>query len=111
MTPTTTRLLSLCAGDGRDVIRVLAGRVSSPSVAAVLIDSDPTLAARATAAARDAGLGSVQVRCADAGDVGSFADVVPVDVLMVCGIFGNIDHAAIKNMIEAIPTCSIWADT
>ncbi len=103
LTTTRPRLLSLCAGDGRDVIGVLARRVPSLAVTALLIDSDPKLTARATAAAGGAGLGSVQVRCADAGDIASFADVVPVDVLMLCGIFGNIDHSAVKNVIQATP--------
>lgn len=104
LTTTEPRLLSLCAGDGRDVIGVLARRGTSRSVAAVLIESDSTLAARAKAAAGYAGLSSVQVRCTDAGDVASFTDVLPVDVLMLCGIFGNIDHSAVKSMVETLPS-------
>ena len=103
LTTTEPRLLSLCAGDGRDIIGVLAGRATSRSLVAVLIESDRTLAGQATAAAGKAGLSSVQVRCTDAGDVASFADVVPVDVLMVCGIFGNIDHSEVRSMVGAIP--------
>lgn len=47
------RLLSLCAGNGRDVIPVLA---EHGQVVAVLVESDPQLAAWATAAAFAAGL-------------------------------------------------------
>lgn len=96
-------LLSLCAGDGRDVIGVLAARLTQPQVEAILIESDPALAARALKAAADARLSSVQVRCGDAGDQDSFSDVVPVDVLMLCGIFGNIEHSEVKAVVEAIP--------
>jgi hypothetical protein len=103
VTATKPVLLSLCAGDGRDVISVLAARSAQPQVAAVLIESDTTLARRARTAAADAGLGSVQVRCGDAGDVTSFSDVLPVDVLMLCGIFGNIEHSAVKSVVDAIP--------
>jgi hypothetical protein len=96
-------LLSLCAGDGRDVISVLAARATQPQVAAVLIENDATLASRARKAATDAGLTSVQVRCRDAGAVDSFSDVLPVDVLMLCGIFGNIEHSVVKTVVDAVP--------
>ena len=94
---------SLCAGDGRDVISVLAARGDRPQVTAVLVEKDPTLAHRARSAAAGGGLGSVRVRCKDAGDLASFADVLPVDVLMLCGIFGNIEHSSVKDVVDAIP--------
>ena len=103
MTATKPLLLSPCAGDGRDVISVLAARAAQPDVAAVLIESDTTLARRASEAAADAGLSSVQVRCGDAGDLASFSDVLPVDVLMLCGIFGNIERSAVKSVVDATP--------
>lgn len=96
-------LLSLCAGDGRDVVGVLAARAPRCQVTAVLIERDATLACRASAAAARTGLSSVQVRCGDAGDPASFSGVLPVDVLMLCGIFGNIEHAAVKRLIKVIP--------
>jgi hypothetical protein len=100
---TNPTLLSLCAGDGRDVISVLAARAALPQVAAILIESDPTLALRAREAAADAGLSSVQVRCRDAGALASFCDVVPVDVLMLCGVFGKLEPSAVKTVVDAIP--------
>lgn len=103
VTATKPVLLSLCAGDGRDVISVLSARAAQPQVAAVLIESDTTLSHRARKAAAEAGLSSLQVRCGDAGDLASFSDVLPVDVLMLCGIFGNIEHSAVKSVVDAIP--------
>jgi hypothetical protein len=103
LTATKPVLLSLCAGDGRDVIGVLATRSAQAQVSAVLIESDPTLADRAREAAAGAGLSSVQVRCGDAGDPASFADVLPVDVLMLCGIFGNIEHSAVESVVHSVP--------
>jgi hypothetical protein len=103
VTATKPVLLSLCAGDGRDVIGVLGARSTPTLVSAVLIEIDPTLARRARKAAADAGLSSVQVRCGDAGDPASFSDVLPADVLMLCGIFGNIEHSAVKSVVDAVP--------
>jgi hypothetical protein len=98
------QVLSLCAGDGRDVIRVLAARAaSSASVSALLVEWNEALSRRAADAASSSGLTAVEVRCADAGDPASFADVLPVDVLLLCGIFGNIEHRCVKDVVEVVP--------
>lgn len=96
-------LLSLCAGDARDVIPVLAARAAWSSVSAVLVELDEELSRRAMEAATSSGLETVEVRCADAGNPASFADVLPVDVLLLCGIFGNIDHQGVNDVIDAVP--------
>lgn len=88
--PGPCRVLSLCAGDGRDVMGVLARHPRAHEVTAVLVELDDGLADAARRAA--AGLpGDVEVRTADAGDTAHYLDVLPVDVLVLCGIFGNID--------------------
>lgn len=96
------QLLSLCAGDGRDVIPVLVARATSSPVSALLIEGDEELSRRAVEAA-SSGLETVEVRCADAGDPASFNDVLPVDVLLLCGIFGNIEHGRVKDVIDVVP--------
>jgi hypothetical protein len=98
------RLLSLCAGDARDVVSVLSSRPSWTAIPAVLVERDAALAERAAAAVAGAGLEQTEVRCADAGVPGSFADVLPVDVLLLCGIFGNIDHASVEDVVRMVPT-------
>lgn len=60
------QILSLCAGDGRDVIAVLAARASS-SISALLVEQDEKLSRRAMQAASLSSLDAVEVRCADAG--------------------------------------------
>ena len=89
------RLLSLCSGEGRDVIPEVAGR----AVTAVLVEQDEELCRRAGAAAGP----GVEVRCGDAGDTATWADAVPVDVLVLCGIFGNVEPAAVAGVIAAVP--------
>ena len=95
-------VLSLCAGDGRDVISVLRERTTKVG-RVVLVELDQTLAGRAGEAAIAWGLTSLEIRCDDAGAVASFVDVVPVDVLMLCGIFGNVEHDHVKDMVDLIP--------
>jgi hypothetical protein len=41
------------------------------------------------------------VRQADAAAVASFADALPADVLLLCGIFGNVSQDDIKRTVEA----------
>jgi hypothetical protein len=79
--PGRISLVSLCAGQGRDVIGVLPGHPRRDDVRAVLVESDERNAGLARQAAAAHGLAQVEVRVADASLVASFADVLPADVL------------------------------
>ena len=82
-----TSLLSRCAGDGRDTLPVLAA--AAAPVSAVMVEMDPDLAETCRRDAATLGL-DVDVRTDDAGLVATWLDVVPVDVLMLCGVLGNV---------------------
>jgi hypothetical protein len=107
-------LVSLCAGQGHDVIGVLPHHPRRDDVRAVLVESDAHNAGLARRAAAEAGLSRVEVRQADASLVASFADALPADVLLLCGIFGNVSDRDIKRTVEAAPalchagTTVIW---
>ena len=112
--PRPVRVLSICAGDGRDLLEVLAGRSDAHRVTATLVERDEGLAARA----RDATGGlDVDVRVADAGDPAAYADQPPADLVLVCGVFGNISDADIAHVIAELPAlCApdarvIWTRT
>ena len=40
---------------------------------------------------------------ADASLVASFADALPADVLLLCGIFGNVSDRDIERTVQAAP--------
>lgn len=101
--PGPVRLLSLCAGQGHDVTGALPGHPRRDEVTAVLVESDPRNAAAARQAAAQAGLSQVEVRQADAALAASFADAVPADVLLLCGIFGNVSDEDIERTVAAAP--------
>ena len=101
--PGPLRLVSLCAGQGHDVIGVLPGHARRDDVRAVLIEADAHIAGQARHAAEQAGLGQVEVREADAGTAASFADALPADVLLLCGIFGNVSEQDIQRTVDAAP--------
>ncbi|HEY2507562.1 MAG TPA: SAM-dependent methyltransferase [Streptosporangiaceae bacterium] len=94
-------LLSLCAGQGRDVLGVLPDHPRRDDVAAVLVELDPANAASARDRAGQAGLASVEVRTADAGQAANYADAFPADVLLLCGIFGNVSATDIHRTVRA----------
>jgi hypothetical protein len=92
------RLLSLCSGDGRDTIPVLAQ--SSRQVDACLVELEPALATEARRSAADAGV-DLEVRTGDAGEVATYEDRLPVDVLMLCGVFGNVAREDVIRTVAA----------
>ena len=96
-------LVSLCAGQGRDVLGVLPRHPRRDDVHAVLVESDERIAGSARQAAAAQGLDQVEVRLADASLVASFADALPADVLLLCGIFGNVSDRDIERTARAAP--------
>ena len=106
--PGPVRLVSLCAGQGLDVLGVLPGHSRRRDVSALLVEADPLNAEVAKVGAATAGLDSVRVRQADAGIVTNFADALPADVLLLCGIFGNLSVADIRSTVDA--AASLCAD-
>ena len=101
--PGEIKIISICAGDGRDVIGVLAGRDDAARVEAVLLELDPALADRARDDAAAAGLTGIDVRTVDAGRVDAYLDLAPVDVVIMVGIFGNVADTDVWRLIEFAP--------
>jgi hypothetical protein len=94
-------LLSICAGDGRDVLPVLAGHDRGRDVRALLIELDPELSRRARAAA--AALPGVTVLTADAGAADTYLGAPPADLLLACGVFGNVGPGDARRTVAALP--------
>lgn len=101
--PGPVTILSLCAGDGRDVISALTGHERARDARGALIELDPVLAGRARRALADAGLSRFSVRIADAGSSRAWADLAPADVVLACGVFGNITEADVHRLIRHMP--------
>jgi putative methyltransferase len=94
-------VVSACAGQGRDVIEVLGRRADAGRVHATLLEADPRNVAAARAAA--AGLSTVDVRRADAGDLASYRGATPADLVLMAGVFGNIGDDDVRRTVAALP--------
>ena len=97
------RLISMCAGQGRDVIPVLADHARRDNLTALLVELDPRNAGVAESSARDAGLGGVSVLTGDAALTNSYVGTVPANIVLACGIFGNISDADIERTVVHLP--------
>jgi hypothetical protein len=101
--PGPIRVVSMCAGDGRDLLGVLPDHPRRHDVQARLVELDPELAARAAAHAARVSP-SIEVVNADASATSAYADAVPAGIVLVCGVFGNITDADIRRTIDALPS-------
>ena len=97
------RVVSACAGQGRDLLEVLATHPARDRVTARLVELDPRNVRAARAAAAANGLTGVEVVEADAGTTDSYAGAVPADLVLFCGVFGNITDADIERTVRALP--------
>lgn len=96
------RVVSACAGDGRDVLEVLRD-TDTRDLDVLLVESDERLAAEAASFATGHGLGGVAVRVEDAGTTTAYRGAVPADLVLFCGVFGNVDADDVARCVAALP--------
>jgi hypothetical protein len=100
--PGPIHVVSLCAGQGRDVIGALEDHPRRADVLARLVELDPRNSEVARRSAAEAGLG-VEVVTGDASSSDSYAGAVPAQIVVACGIFGNITDSDIHNFTQLVP--------
>jgi len=102
--PGTVRVISLCAGQGRDILPVVACHRRRADVRARLVELDPRNTRIAAAVAERLELPDVEVVTGDASLTSGFADAVPADIVLVCGVFGNVAAPDVEHTIRELPT-------
>lgn len=104
--PGPVKVISLCAGQGRDLLPVLADHPRRGDVRARLVELDPGNTAAARSAAEAAGLDQVDVVTGDATLTDQYHGMAPADIVMLCGIFGNIAEDDIKRAVGFSRSCA-----
>src|SRR5262245_20309133 len=95
--------ISICAGQGRDLLGVLADHPRSADMAERLVELDPRNAEAARETARSAALSGVEVVTGDASYSNAYDGAVPANLVLVCGVFGNISDRAVARTIAYLP--------
>lgn len=103
-----THALSMCAGQGRDLLPVLVDVRPFP-FQATLVEWDAANVAAARDDVRRLSLLDdfahlwVDIRRGDAGRSDTYRDIPRADLLLACGVFGNISDGDVCCTISALP--------
>jgi hypothetical protein len=104
--PGPVPVVGICAGRGRDVLTVAARHRRGDDLGGRLVELDPTNAAGAREAIAALGPGAPErgeVLEADAGLSDAYAGAPRAQLLLACGVFGNVSVEDIRGTIAALP--------
>jgi hypothetical protein len=97
------KLISLCAGDGRDVISVLRTHERRRDVSAWLVELDRQSVAAGIRDSSIAGLqDAVHFVNADATDFVTYMGMAPVDIVLACGVWGHVPMHQRESLVGAL---------
>jgi hypothetical protein len=98
------RIVSICAGQGRELLPVIAAHPRKADVSARLIELDPRNVAAACELVESLRLDwFVEIVCGDASVTDAYAGAVPADLVLLCGVFGCVPAADVQTTIERLP--------
>jgi hypothetical protein len=101
--PGPIRAIGVCAGQCHDLIGALAEHPRRDDLTARLVELDVHNVALARQAAQAAGLHGIEPVIGDASVTDAYNGAVPADLILLCGVFGNISEADIANTISRLP--------
>lgn len=97
-------ILDICAGDGRDLIEVLSNYEHKDSLRGVLVELDSQLVNEMQVRAQTANIPpSLNIIQDDASQTHTYKDSIPADLILLCGVFGNISNDDIAKTIQNLP--------
>jgi hypothetical protein len=92
-------VLSVCAGQARELLGAVERFTRPGDVHAHLIELDPRNVEYAERALREEGVGGVRTTVGDAGLRSHYEGIAPPDILLLCGVFGNLTQPDIERTI------------
>jgi hypothetical protein len=102
--PGPVRFVSLCAGQGHDVLTVASTHGRGTDLEGRLVELDPDNVAAARSRISELGCTRIEVSAADAGSTEAYEGAVPAELVVACGIFGNVSLDDIERTIRALPS-------
>lgn len=105
--PGPVRFVSMCAGQGRDILTVARRHRRGGDLKGRLVELEPTNVAAARDQITAHRIPGIEVVETDAGYTDAYVGAAPADLVLACGVFGNISDGDIERTIRAFPTlCS-----
>lgn len=98
--PGPIKVVSVCSGHGQDLIGVLSKHPRAVDVSARMVELNPQIASEAQRAAVAAGVNGIEVIVGDAASTSLYDGMVPADLVLMCGVWGNITVDDIKTTID-----------
>jgi 2-polyprenyl-3-methyl-5-hydroxy-6-metoxy-1,4-benzoquinol methylase len=93
--------VSVCAGDGRDLLGALMNHSRAQDVKARLVELDERLVECGRIAATGAGLAEqLEFVGGDATMSSAYEGMVPADLVLVCGVFGHVTEAETPRLVR-----------
>lgn len=94
------QIVSVCAGDGRDLLGTLKNHPRAKDVSARLVEINSNLVERGRATIESLGLAKqIEIINGDATLATNYVGAVPADIVIVCGVFGNLAQEAELNRL------------
>jgi hypothetical protein len=97
------RFVSMCAGQGRDVLGVASRHRRGDDLTGRLVELEAANVAAARETIAAAGLTGIEAVAADAGRSDAYVGAAPADLVLACGIFGNVTDVDIEGTIRFLP--------
>jgi SAM-dependent methyltransferase len=102
--PGPVTVVSICGGQGRELIGALADHPRRDDVRGRLVELDPNNAAYARRTAAEAGIGGLEIVNGDASVASAYDGLAPVDLVVISGLFGHVDDDDQGRLIEFVRT-------
>lgn len=97
------RAVSICSGQSRDLLPILIHHPRGGQVRATMLELDPLNASFLHGALGSTALTGVEVVVADAGSTAAYDGIVPVDLVLLCGVFANVAPADAARTVDLLP--------
>ncbi len=98
--PGPITVVSVCGGQGRELIGALAGHPRGADVSGRLVELDPDNAAYARRSADAAGVTGLEIFNGDASVTSAYEGLAPVDLVVASGFFGHVDDEDQQRVIR-----------